>query len=98
MGGQLQPVSITHAINRFNRIKGVDITSVHAFRRTFAKNFILSGGDVCHLQRWLGHSCLEMSRRYASLYDTDLQKEFEQYNLLEKLHKGRSKISLGKRK
>ena len=44
----------------------------HGFRRYFAATFIRAGGDCFVLQRALGHSSLEMSRRYCGLASVDV--------------------------
>jgi integrase/recombinase XerD len=56
--------------------------TLHAFRHTFAVNYIRRGGSVFHLQKVLGHSTLEMTRRYANLITTDLQAVHERVSLL----------------
>jgi len=55
---------------------------VHAFRHTFAVNYIRRGGSVFHLQKALNHSTLEMSRRYASLSTDDLSAVHNKVSLL----------------
>ena len=52
--------------------------SPHTFRHTFALYFVRSGGSPFHLQKILGHTSLDMSRRYCELADIDFltkQKE-----------------------
>jgi integrase/recombinase XerD len=56
--------------------------TLHAFRHTFAVNYLRRGGSVFHLQKVLGHSTLEMTRRYANLRTADLQAIHEQVSLL----------------
>jgi site-specific recombinase XerD len=56
--------------------------TLHAFRHTFAVNYLRRGGSVFHLQKCLGHSSLEMTRRYANLMTEDLQAVHERVSLL----------------
>jgi integrase/recombinase XerD len=56
--------------------------TVHAFRHTFAVNYLRHGGSVFHLQKTLGHTTLEMSRRYSNLDISDLQAAHQQISLL----------------
>jgi integrase/recombinase XerD len=56
--------------------------TLHAFRHTFATNYLRRGGNVFLLQRALGHSSLEMTRRYAHLQTSDLSAVHEKLSLL----------------
>jgi integrase/recombinase XerD len=56
--------------------------TLHAFRHTFALNYLRRGGSVFHLQKCLGHSSLEMTRRYANLMTEDLQAVHQRVSLL----------------
>jgi len=47
-------------------------SSGHRLRHTFGTNFIRGGGNVFALQRLLGHSKLDMTRRYVMLAEEDL--------------------------
>jgi integrase/recombinase XerD len=56
--------------------------TLHAFRHTFAVNYLRRGGSVFHLQKVLGHSTLEMTMRYANLMTEDLQAVHQKISLL----------------
>lgn len=82
---KLVGTSVAHDLARYNRKRGVDKTSAHLFRHTFAKNWILEGGDPLRLQKVLGHSTLAMTQHYTNLYKHDLQRGFEDFNLLSRM-------------
>ena len=64
--------SAAGAVQRYNRKRGVHRSSLHDFRRTFATMMAREGVDAFSLQRLLGHSSLEMSRRYVQEAGLDL--------------------------
>lgn len=56
--------------------------SFHCFRRSFAKSFVRSGGNLFYIQKLLGRTTLTMSRKYVELEVKDLQKEQHRTSLL----------------
>jgi integrase/recombinase XerD len=56
--------------------------SLHAMRHMFAVEHLRRGGSVFHLQKVLGHSSLEMNRRYAKIMTEGLQRMHRQASLL----------------
>ncbi|MGR9047092.1 tyrosine-type recombinase/integrase [Halobacillus faecis] len=83
---QMTRNSAQHAISRYNKSRGVEKTSIHAFRHTFAKHYITSGGDAFKLQRLLGHSTLEVTMNYVNLYSKDLKEGFNNHSILGKFN------------
>ncbi len=80
-------------VRRYNRKRGVDKTSCHCFRHTFAKNWILNSGDMFRLQKILGHSDLTVTKEYVNMFGQDLQMDFEKFNTLDNL-KSRNKSTI----
>lgn len=56
------------------------VCTAHNFRRYFACAFLRAGGDVFSLQKLLGHTSLEMSRRYAELSNADVIAKHRQFS------------------
>jgi integrase/recombinase XerD len=85
---KMSETSIRLAIIRYNRHqRGVAKTSVHLFRHTFAKKWILNGGDVFRLQKILGHSSMEIVREYVNMFSDDLKRNFDDFSPLEEFHR-----------
>lgn len=81
-GNQLTEHGLQVSIRRYNKKRGVQKTSIHLFRHTFAKKYLIDcGGDAFSLQRILGHSTLDMTRHYCNLYDIDLVKNYVVHRL-----------------
>ncbi|SFS47445.1 tyrosine-type recombinase/integrase [Marininema halotolerans] len=66
-------------------IKGVRV-SPHTFRHTFAKFYILNGGDAFSLQQILGHTSLDVVRLYVSLFGTDIAGQHRKFSPLDRLN------------
>lgn len=89
-GKQMTPAALRHAIVRYNESRGVKKTSVHAFRHTFARMYLVEcGGDALKLQRLLGHSTLDMTKHYVRLFDDDLIADFQKHSPLDRFAKDR---------
>ncbi|MBQ1937886.1 MAG: site-specific integrase, partial [Bacteroidales bacterium] len=88
-GTQLNVRSLQCAIAKYNISRSVSKTSIHLFRHTFAKNFILAGGGMVQLQTLLGHSTMDMTRHYVNIYGLDLQRDFAKLNPLDNLMRTR---------
>ena len=74
---QLTTKALQSALYDYNKKRGVSKTSAHALRHTFAKLYILNGGDTFRLQKILGHSTLEMTRHYVNLFGADLKRGYD---------------------
>ena len=71
--GALSQRGTQQAIARLGRRAGVGTRcSPHTFRHTFARGYLVNGGDVFSLQQILGHATLDMVRRYVTLSEADL--------------------------
>lgn len=86
--------SFEDLVAKYNHERGVEKTSIHLFRHTFAKHWILQGGDIFRLQKILGHSDLSVTKEYVQMFGQDLQMDFEKFNPLDNLKFNRHKIKL----
>jgi site-specific recombinase XerD len=66
-GRRLSAGMVAKRLDHWAERAGVRDAAPHRFRATFATRFILKGGDIITLQTLLGHSTLDMTRRYIHL-------------------------------
>lgn len=87
LGDKLNRRTIQERLHKYGEnaaLKQVRV-SPHTFRHTFAKMYLLSGGDILSLQKLLGHSSLDMVRHYVELWGSDLQKMHKKHSPVEGL-------------
>lgn len=92
-GGMLSMNGLRLAIARHNQSRGVQKTSAHLYRHTFARKYLVDcGGDAFMLQRLLGHSTLKMTKHYCAIYDADIAKDYDRFSPLAQLNQQKEKI------
>lgn len=69
----------------FQRLKkdlklGGEKVSCHSWRHTFAKTFLMNGGDLISLQAILGHSDIQTTRGYLALNDSEIKTQALKFN------------------
>lgn len=84
-GECLSKNSVTSTMRRYIKKRGVTKTGIHRFRHTFAKNWIINGGDMFRLQKILGHSTLDMVKQYVAIFGGDLKRDYERFSVLDRV-------------
>lgn len=83
-GKKLTKSTSYHMLYVYNKSRGVETTGIHRYRHTLAKQWILNGGDVVSLSKLLGHSSLEITQNYINYLVSDLSKQVDELNILDK--------------
>ena len=92
-GKQLVRSTVYHSFYEYNKSRGIEKTGMHRYRHTFAKKWVLAGGNVVTLQKILGHSSLDTTQNYLNLLVSDIQKEIEEFNILQEFKRESIKMN-----
>ncbi|WP_420490850.1 tyrosine-type recombinase/integrase [Neobacillus drentensis] len=75
---------------RLNRLKGkLNIPKLHPnmFRHTFARNYVLNGGDIFTLQRILDHADIQTTRKYVQMDNEHIREQHNKFSPLRNIIK-----------
>lgn len=92
-GRMMSEAALRQGIAKYNRSRGVSKTSLHLFRHTFARKYLLDcGGNAFTLQKLLGHSTLKMTKHYCAIYDADIINNYDLFSPLAQINHSRERI------
>lgn len=98
-GAQLTENGLRCSIANYNRRRGVEKTSIHLFRHTFARKYLVDcGGNAFTLQKLLGHSTLDMTKHYCAIFDADIARNFDSFSPLSQFKAKSEKIKMPARR
>ena len=102
-GESLTSNAVRLIVDRLAKRSGVKRLHAHLFRHSFAVRFLMNGGNVFSLQQILGHTSLEMVRRYVNLAEAYVVTEHRKFSPVDAMNirqlragsRGRNRIRAG---
>ena len=79
--------TVNQLFRRLKKRSNIPRLHPHLLRHTFATRFLLNGGDIYSLQMILGHSSLEMVKKYVHLTGTVFTVNFSAFSPIDNLLK-----------
>jgi len=86
----LTPIKYCTVKQLFRKLKtrsGIPRLRAHLLRHSFATRYLQAGGDIYSLQQILGHTSLEMVKRYVHLIPQEVISSFPKFSPLDNLSK-----------
>jgi integrase/recombinase XerD len=82
------PINHNNVGKLFQRVKKKSEVSKlhpHACRHTFSVRYLVNGGDAFSLQKILGHTSLEMTRKYVNLASGDVKEKHRKFSPMDNM-------------
>ena len=86
-GEQLTVNALQQAHRDFCGSRDVQKTNIHGLRHNFAKNWVRLNGNLFQLQEVMGHTSLDMTRKYVRLFAEDLKVDFSNFAAIDTFKK-----------
>ena len=71
------------SFGRYCKGRGVEKSNIHGLRHNFAKGWVLNNGNMFALQSILGHSTLDMTRKYVRMFSEDIKEDYDKFSPLD---------------
>lgn len=77
--------AVAKMFQRVKKLAEVPNLHPHTCRHTFSVRYLVNGGDAFSLQRILGHTSLEMTRKYVNLASGDVKEKHRRFSPMDNL-------------
>jgi len=86
-GEELRPNGVLQMIRRLGKAAGIEGVrcSPHTFRHTFSIYFLRNGGNQFTLMTLLGHTSLDMTKRYVAIAQADVVAQHRQHSPVDRM-------------
>lgn len=78
--------AVEKLFQRLKKIADVPKLHPHACRHTFSVRYLVNGGDAFSLQKILGHTSLEMTRKYVNMASGDVKEKHRRFSPMDNLN------------
>lgn len=85
---RIQESTLKQLFRKLKIRSGIDRLHPHLLRHTFATRYLENGGNIYSLQLLLGHTSLEMVKRYLHLATSKITKDFVNFSPLDRVGDG----------
>lgn len=89
--------ALQNSFSKYCKARGCSHTNIHGLRHNFAKLWIKNNGDMFKLQKILGHSTLDMTRKYVKLFSEDIKEDFDKFSPLDSIKRKQKRTQAVKR-
>lgn len=89
--------ALRHSFSRYCDSRGVEKTNIHGLRHNFAKGWVRNNGNMFALQKILGHSSLDMTRKYVKMFSEDIKEDFDKFSPLDSIKRSTKRTQNVKR-
>ena len=89
--------ALKHSFARYCESRGVEKSNIHGLRHNFAKGWVRNNGNMFALQKILGHSSLDMTRKYVRLFSEDIKEDFDKFSPLDTIKRNSRRTQTVKR-
>ena len=94
-GEDITPSNLYKYVQTYNRVKGVQRTGLHAFRRFYIKSLVVQGVPIPKIQHLVQHSNANLVSHYSKMYANDLVEDVEKFaNFIKPSKESKKKIKV----
>lgn len=89
--------ALQNSFAKYCKSRGCSHTNIHGLRHNFAKGWVKNNGNMYALQKILGHSTLDMTRKYVNLFSEDIKEDFDRFNPLDTIKRKQKRTQVVKK-